>query len=141
MDNAINDLKISLGEAFLPMVKNVADAVAGLTNAYNQGSTSIKLTLFLVRNLGMLFAASIIGIMSYKAAFAVLKTTIGATNATYMFGATVSVGQAITRIIGAVAVIGLITAAMIKAEIKTANFVDAVAQLRANFDELSAQEN
>ena len=41
---------------------------------------------------------------------------------------------------GALAVLGLIIAAMIKAEIKTANFVDAVAQLRANFDELSAQE-
>ena len=139
MDNAINDLKISLGEAFLPMVKNVADAVAGLTNAYNQGSTSIKLTLFLVRNLGMLMAASIIGIMSYKAAFAVLKTTIGATNAT-MFGATVSVTKLSAAFTGALAVIGLIVAAMIKAEIKTANFVDAVAQLRANFDELSAQE-
>ena len=40
-----------------------------------------------------------------------------------------------------IGIIGLITAAMkVKAEIKTANFVDAVAQLRANFTELSAQE-
>jgi len=54
MDNAINDLKISLGEAFLPAVKSVAQAVAGLTNAYNQGSIAIKMTIFLVKNLGLL---------------------------------------------------------------------------------------
>ena len=139
MNNAINDLKIDLGEAFLPMVKNVADTVAGLTNAYNQGSASIKLTIFLVRNLGMLMASSIIGILAYKTAFAVLKTTIGATEIA-MLGATRSVGALAGGFTAALAVIGLVVAQMIRAEIKTANFVDAVSNLRASFDELSAAE-
>ena len=65
---------------FLPMVKNVADVIGGLTNAYNQGSTAVKLTLFITKNLLLTVTAVTVGIVSYKAAFAALKTTIGQIN-------------------------------------------------------------
>ena len=54
MDNAINDLKISLGEAFLPMVKSVADAVAGSTSSIIKEALLLNYDIILTRNLGML---------------------------------------------------------------------------------------
>ena len=139
MDNAINDLKISLGEAFLPAVKSVAEAVAGLTNAYNQGSQSIKLTLFLVRNLGLLLVSSVVGIMSYKAAFTVLKATLSST--TVALGAmSIGVKGLAASFTAALTVLGLIVGKVIQGQIETANFIDAVAELRARMEELSPQQ-
>lgn len=139
MDNAINDLKISLGEAFLPAVKSVAQAVAGLTNAYNQGSIAIKMTIFLVRNLGLLLVSGVIGVMSYKAAFAVLKTTMQATSVSVL-GLSASVKTLAASFSVALGVIGLIVAKIIQGQIETANFIDAVAELRANMSELTPEQ-
>ena len=138
MNNAINDLRISLGEAFLPAVKNVADVIGGLTNAYNQGSTAVKLFVFITKNLLLTVTAVTVGLLSYKAAFAALSLVIKSTDIAVK-GLTLSIGVLAKGISAFLGFFTLIIAAMANAEAKTALFIQRIADLR-NAVEASPQE-
>lgn len=139
MENAINDLRISLGDAFLPTIKSVADGLAGLVALYNENSTALKLTIFLFKQL-IIFGGSILVFWgTYKSTLlAVRKAMVALKLETAAM--TVTMGRLSAALSVTLALLSAIVIKKAKDALETKNLVDAVGELREAQDQLNASQ-